>query len=666
MLLVDGRTVRAVGVGSAKISAKTFNGKSASLTVTVCPAPESISLPASLTVGVGQQVILEAALNSGAAGAYSFSGGSETAALSFDGILVGQAPGLCTVVVETYNGKTAECAVTVLPAPSHLCLAEENLDIGLKEKRDGALHVSLPEGSAGSYTFHSSNTRVVAVDAKTGRLTGVRTGTAYVYAVAYNGAESPRCKVVVRNAPKSVKLSVPMRVFSVGQTQRVTVTLSSKSSGQWTLSSSDPEVIAVGEDGELRALRTGRAEITVTTFNGKKASCVLTVAPAPSTIEADVPVVYIGINVDVQPGFHVNSGSYATLCYESDNPEIASVSGDGTVRGVSVGCAVVTATTQNGLQADVSVCVLPDPSEILPDYSEMTLHVGDRVAITFATVPDAVYTSCSYESSNPDAVGTTLDGNLLGLNRGTATVVIRAQNGVSASMQVTVIGYNDDRDVSITAHRGGAGAWEENTMDAFRHAAEQGVQTVELDVRRTKDGHLVVYHDKTIGSSRSKKNVADLTLEQLLKLNPNIPTLDEVLSFISETDMQAMIEIKVSGVEQEVLACAERNGMLNRSSYGSFSRDVIDEIRNQHPEAEAIYIVSDPTILSDMLKNPTGYPYDVASVKSSLLTEDVVRSLHLNGMRVFAWTVNTAEAIHSAIEIGVDGVITDYPDLLQA
>ena len=665
VLLVDGHSVRAVGVGSAKLSARTYNGKSASLTVTVCPEPESISLPASVTIGVGQQTVLEAALNSGAAGAYSFSGSCEVAALSFDGILVGQAPGSCTVSVETYNGRRAECAVTVLPAPASLLLAEESLDIGLKEKREGALHVSLPEGCAGSYSFRSTNTRVLSIDSRTGKMTGVRTGTAYVYAVAYNGVQSPRCKVVVRNAPKSVKLSVPMRSFSVGQTQRAVVTLSSKSSGQWSLSSSDPETVAVGESGELYALREGSAKITVTTFNGKRASCDLTVAPAPSALEADVPGIYIGVGVDAQAAFHVNPGSYATLCYASSNPEIASVSESGTVRGVSEGRAVITATTQNGLQADVSVSVLPPPSEILPDFSDLTLRVGERMAVTFATVPDLIYSSFSYESSNSGVVRATPDGDIIGMKRGTATVTIRAQNGVCASMQVSVIGYNSERDVSVTAHRGGAGYSEENTMDAFRNAAEMGVKSVELDVRKTKDGQLVVYHNATIPSGKTTKKVADLTLNQLLKLNPNIPTLDEVMAYLSETDMEAMVELKVSGVERAVLECAEQNGMQERTTYGSFSSSVIQTIKKLRPESETIYIISNPTVFNDIVKNPSRLSFDAASVALGLLTEDAICSLHLSGKRVLAWTLNSIEEIQRAIEIGVDGVISDYPDLMK-
>ena len=665
VLLVDGHSVRAVGVGSAKLSARTYNGKSASLTVTVCPEPESISLPASVTIGVGQQTVLEAALNSGAAGAYSFSGSCEVAALSFDGILVGQAPGSCTASVETYNGRRAECAVTVLPAPASLLLAEESLDIGLKEKREGALHVSLPEGCAGSYSFRSTNTRVLSIDSRTGKMTGVRTGTAYVYAVAYNGVQSPRCKVVVRNAPKSVKLSVPMRSFSVGQTQRAVVTLSSKSSGQWSLSSSDPETVAVGESGELYALREGSAKITVTTFNGKRASCDLTVAPAPSALEADVPGIYIGVGVDAQAAFHVNPGSYATLCYASSNPEIASVSESGTVRGISEGRAVITATTQNGLQADVSVSVLPPPSEILPDFSDLTLRVGERMAVTFATVPDLIYSSFSYESSNSDVVRATPDGDIIGMKRGTATVTIRAQNGVCASMQVSVIGYNSERDVSVTAHRGGAGYSEENTMDAFRNAAEMGVKSVELDVRKTKDGQLVVYHNATIPSGKTTKKVADLTLNQLLKLNPNIPTLDEVMAYLSETDMEAMVELKVSGVERAVLECAEQNGMQERATYGSFSSSVIQTIKKLRPESETIYIISNPTVFNDIVKNPSRLSFDAASVALGLLTEDAVCSLHLSGKRVLAWTLNSIEEIQRAIEIGVDGVISDYPDLMK-
>ena len=129
----------------------------------------------------------------------------------------------------------------------------------------------------------------------------------------------------------------------------------------------------------------------------------------------------------------------------------------------------------------------------------------------------------------------------------------------------------------VWAHRGASAYAPENTLAAFKQAAESGADGIELDVQKTRDGRLVVIHDETVDRvSRATGWVKDFTYEQLKKVNVNqhfpklgvqaVPTLEEVYELVKPTNMTVNVELKTGVVfypeiEEQVLDVTKQMGM---------------------------------------------------------------------------------------------------------
>ena len=153
--------------------------------------------------------------------------------------------------------------------------------------------------------------------------------------------------------------------------------------------------------------------------------------------------------------------------------------------------------------------------------------------------------------------------------------------------------------VQIVAHRGYSGAYPENTLSAFAGAYACGAKTVEFDVRKTKDGELVIFHDDTLERfTGDESTVADYTYDELLQLDAGswysidfiserIPTLDQTLSLLQSTNMRMFCELKDIGddpefVQQVYDKCAEY-GVLDRVIFLSFNYDYLSAIKAINP-----------------------------------------------------------------------------------
>ena len=659
----DGHVI-ALSPGSAKISAEAFNGKKGSITIKVLPAPESVHFTDTVELlGTGQAAQLTASVNEGSRGSITFSGSDASIAIvTPDGSITAVSEGEIIVTATAHNGISAEKTISVVPAPTALSFIEETIYIGKDESLSDALRLSMDEGSAAEIRFSSSSTRYVSVDAETGEITGERVGKATITAAAHNGVTA-QCSVIVEKAPSKVKLSIGSKTMGVGQSQMLDIAITGR--GHYSIKSSKTSVITADADGMLHAVGEGKAKITVTTYNGRSASVTITVAAAPTSLTAAEESISLGVGESKTLSFTADKGSYAALSYASSAPSIASVDESGKVTAITGGSAVITANTQNGISASTVVNVLPEPEAILFEGEILTIAVGERRAILFSTQPEQVQTEYSYKTDNTSIVRVDQKGVLSGYGRGEASVSVTASNGVSGKITVRVVGYSELNNPYIMAHRGASGYYPDNSLDAFEHAAELGADMVELDVRETKDGKLVVFHDAAIEINGREKDIEDLKLSEIRKANPDVCTLEEALECIAGTDMKVMIELKITGVEKAVVDCVKNIGILDRALYGSFKLSAIKKIKRLLPEAHTVYIMQKEDVLEDVLEDIEDYSFDTASLKYSLITEKIVRDLHLAGKQVVGWTLNLIDEIKNAVSMGVDGVTTDYPDRVK-
>jgi glycerophosphoryl diester phosphodiesterase len=218
----------------------------------------------------------------------------------------------------------------------------------------------------------------------------------------------------------------------------------------------------------------------------------------------------------------------------------------------------------------------------------------------------------------------------------------------------------------LVGHRGAKAYAPENTLTNFRKAIEIGVDAIELDVRKTKDGHLMVIHDADVKRTTNGKGlVSELTLEQIKSFNAGegdkIPTLQEALDFLDKK-VKVLIELKEVGVEDAVLSVVLKRGLEGNVVVTSFLEDALRKVRelNGAVETGLIYAKhSNPVKAALELK--ANYLLPLCRFTHSAN----VKKAYENGLKIIVWTINTPEEVEEYAKKGVDGIASDKPDILM-
>lgn len=224
----------------------------------------------------------------------------------------------------------------------------------------------------------------------------------------------------------------------------------------------------------------------------------------------------------------------------------------------------------------------------------------------------------------------------------------------------------------IMSHRGDSKEAPENTLPAIRLAIEKNADYVEIDVRETKDGQIVVMHDGSVFRTTGvKENVSDMTYDEIRRLDAGsrfsreyagtrVPLLSEVLEEC-KSKINVNIEIKVSKDDspyfiKNITHMIENMNMEEQCIFQSSNYDCLKEVKSYNIELRTGLII--PGGFGNYFKDDN---VDFFSVNSAYLRADKVDSAHENGKRLYAWTVNSYDELMRMKSIGVDGVITDRP-----
>ena len=229
--------------------------------------------------------------------------------------------------------------------------------------------------------------------------------------------------------------------------------------------------------------------------------------------------------------------------------------------------------------------------------------------------------------------------------------------------------------MKVYAHRGFSGHYPENTMLAFQKAAELGCYGIELDVHLTKDDKLVIIHDEKVNRTTDGRGwVKDLSWNQLQKLNAGtafkleakIPSLEEYFDWVKDTDLVTNIEIKTDryyypDIEEKTLALVRDFGLSDRVLFSSFNHSSLYDLRRLAPDIPCGALVTYQAV------GNVGYfchKFDLAYYHPDfrLLDEVEVASCKAYGIKINAWTVNEPEDLARCLALGIDGVITNFPD----
>jgi glycerophosphoryl diester phosphodiesterase len=241
----------------------------------------------------------------------------------------------------------------------------------------------------------------------------------------------------------------------------------------------------------------------------------------------------------------------------------------------------------------------------------------------------------------------------------------------------------------VAAHRGGAALWPENSLLAFRSALALGVDALELDLHLTADGEVVVLHDPTLERmSTGRGAVRDATLADLASVRlktpegaataERVPTLAQVLDLVAQSSSELLPEIKLDahrqrydGIEEKVLALIRARGLLARTTIQAFQGDTIRRLRELEPAARTMLLVGrgdvgrDRARPAEAVRRARELGATDLGMNHRLIDADVVAAARAAGIRLSAWTVNDENDIRRMIDLGVDLVMSDRPDLAK-
>lgn len=208
------------------------------------------------------------------------------------------------------------------------------------------------------------------------------------------------------------------------------------------------------------------------------------------------------------------------------------------------------------------------------------------------------------------------------------------------------------------AHRGASREHRENTLAAFSRALELGADAIELDVRCTADGVVVVHHDADVVTGGTPAPIASITAAALRVIDlgdgERIPTLDEVCDLVGGS-AELFVEIKGTGIETQVIAALRRHS--GPVAIHSFDHDAIARAAALAPHVRrGVLFDAAPTDLAGTVAR-TG-AHDLWP-RGDLATAALVDEAHALGMRVIVWTINDPADGAVLIARGVDGICTD-------
>ena len=442
-------TVSAVSKGTAKITAKTSNGKTATCDVTVKQPITGITLnKKSLELERGEKTKVTATIApSNADGDKTVkwsSNKTSVATVSSDGTITAVAKGNATITATTSNGKTATCSVTVgVPLKS---ISFEN---GVKEKtlnkgENFNLKVIYnPEDTDASKTITWSSTDTSVAKVENGKVTAVGIGETTITATASNGKKA-ECKVKVVNPLVSISIKDSTSI-QYGQTEKLVVTYNPEDTTDdktinWE--SSDKNIAEISADGTITAKNVGTATITAKTTTGKTANCVVTVLPVELN-SISIKEQNVTLNKNENKNLTVtynpeNTTDDKTVTWEVADTNIVTIDETGKITPVNAGTTTITAKVGEKTATTTVTVVIPLESINLNETDKKLLK-NETLDLSVIYNPEDTTDDKTVEwSSTDEKVAKVEDGKVTTLASG--TTYIKAKVGdKEASCKVSVI-----------------------------------------------------------------------------------------------------------------------------------------------------------------------------------------------------------------------------------
>lgn len=246
----------------------------------------------------------------------------------------------------------------------------------------------------------------------------------------------------------------------------------------------------------------------------------------------------------------------------------------------------------------------------------------------------------------------------------------------------------------VIAHQGGDGVWPGETMLAYQNAVDLGVDVLEMDIHITNDGKLILMHDETVDrTTDGTGEIESMTLTDLKKLDAaydwspdegktfpyrgqgiQVATLEEIFQAFPEMRMTIEIKKTNSSMAKPFCDLIREYNMQDKVLVASFHDERLKEFRAECPEVATSSAKNETTVFVLLTKaflggfySPIFYSLQVPEESGGItvMTPAFVRAAHARNLAVEPWTINDEETMRKFIEWGVDGIITDRPDILM-
>ncbi len=354
-------TVTGKKAGTATITAKTVNGKTATCKVTVLQQVTSVTLNKSeITLNKGNSETLKATINPSNASNKTITwetSNSDIATVDVNGKVTGIKEGKVTITANAANNKSAKCTVNVIIPVTKISLNKTTLTLDVGKEEVLKATITPNNASDKNVTWSSSNTNVASVD--NGKITAKKAGTATITAKSSNG-KTATCTVTITQPVTGVKLNKTSTTLEVGKTETLTATVSPSDATNKavTWKSANDKIAKVDANGKVTAVKAGTVTIMVTTNNGKTATCTVTVTQ-PSTgvkLNKTSTTLEVGKTETLTATVSPSDASDKTITWSSSNTNVAAVS-NGKITAKKAGTATITAKSSNGKTATCTVTV---------------------------------------------------------------------------------------------------------------------------------------------------------------------------------------------------------------------------------------------------------------------------------------------------------------------
>jgi glycerophosphoryl diester phosphodiesterase len=226
----------------------------------------------------------------------------------------------------------------------------------------------------------------------------------------------------------------------------------------------------------------------------------------------------------------------------------------------------------------------------------------------------------------------------------------------------------------VIAHRGASGERPENTPTAYELAVKQRADMIEIDLHRTRDGAIVITHDAELAALCGRGEIADATLAEVRALDAGdgqrVPTLDEVLDAFGarvafNLELKRGVDAVYDGMEAQALEAVESRSLASRTLWSSFYDPVLERLRSLSDAARIGLLIS-RRFPHDFVARARAIGAEAVHPEAKVASPELIRTAHDAGLAVHVFTVDDAKEMRRFLEMGVDGIFTNYPERLRS